>query len=96
VRRFTDPVAALAELREVAFDVVITDQSMPVLSGLELLAEAAVLRPGIVRVLISGFTDTPQLSQAIATSQIHSFLLKPITSRELVDAIVAATARAKM
>lgn len=95
VRRFSDPVAALEELRSVAFDVVITDQWMPVLSGLELLSEAATLQPEIVRVLISGFADAPQLSEAIATCQIHSFLLKPITSRELLEAIVAATLRAK-
>jgi DNA-binding NtrC family response regulator len=95
VRRFSDPVAALAELRAEPFDVVITDQWMPVLSGLELLAEAAALYPEIVRVLISGFADAPQLNQAIATCQIHSFVLKPITSRQLVEAIAAATLRAK-
>ena len=95
VSRFTDPVAALAELRTTAFDVVITDQWMPVLSGLELLAEAATLHPDIVRVLISGFADAPQLNQAIASCQIHSFVLKPITSRQLVEAIAAAAERAK-
>ena len=95
VSRFTDPVAALAELRSVPYDVVITDQWMPALSGLELLAEAAAMHPQIVRVLISGFADAPQLSQAIASCQIHSFVLKPVTSRQLVEAISAATQRAK-
>lgn len=95
VTRYTDPVAALAELRASAFDVVITDQWMPVLSGLELLAEAASLHPNIVRVLISGFADAPQLSQAIAQCQIHNFVLKPVTSRQLLEAITAATERAR-
>ncbi len=95
MHRFNDPVAALAELRSVPFDVLITDQWMPALSGLELLSEAATLQPSIVRVLISGFADAPQLSEAIANCQIHSFLLKPITSRELLEAIAAATARAR-
>jgi DNA-binding NtrC family response regulator len=95
VTRFTDPVAALAELRSVTYDVVITDQWMPALSGLELLAQAAALRPQIVRVLISGFADAPQLSQAIASCQIHNFVLKPVTSRQLVEAISAATERAR-
>jgi DNA-binding NtrC family response regulator len=95
VTRFTDPVAALAELRSVAFDVVITDQWMPALSGLELLTEAAALHPDIVRVLISGFADAPQLRQALASCQIHSFVPKPVTSRQLVEAINLATTRAK-
>lgn len=95
VRRFSDPLAALAELRATAFDVVITDQWMPALSGLELLTEAATLYPDIVRVLISGFADAPQLNQAIASCQIHNFVLKPITSRQLLDAVAAATARAR-
>src|SRR5262245_36803305 len=94
VRRFTDPVAALAELRAVTFDVVLTDQWMPMLSGLELLAEAAAVRPEIVRVLISGYSDAPQLSRALASGQIHSFILKPVDSRRLLKAIEAATARA--
>jgi len=95
VRRFTDPVAALAELRAAAFDVVITDQWMPALSGLELLSEAAIIRPDIVRVLISGYADAPQLSEAIASCKIHSFILKPIDSRRLLEAIAAATKRAR-
>ena len=95
VHRFSDPVAALAELRTAAFDVLITDQWMPALSGLELLAEAQTLHPTIVRVLISGFADAPHLNQAIASCQIHNFILKPITSRQLVEAIAAATARAR-
>lgn len=95
VTRFDDPMAALAQLRVGAYDVLITDQWMPVLSGLELLAEAQALHPSIVRVLISGFADAPHLNQAIAARQIHNFVLKPITSRQLLEAIEAATARAR-
>lgn len=95
VTRFDDPVAALAQLRASAYDVLITDQWMPALSGLELLAEAQALHPSIVRVLISGFADAPHLNQAIASRQIHNFVLKPITSRQLLEAIEAATARAR-
>ena len=88
-------MAALAALRALVFDVVVTDQWMPLLSGLELLAEAASLHPASIRVLISGFADAPQLKQAIAARQIHHFVLKPITSRQLLEAIATATERAR-
>jgi len=95
VHRFNDPVAAQAALRSLAFEVVVTDQWMPLLSGLELLAEAAALQPDSIRILISGFADAPQLKQAIASRQIHLFVLKPVTSRQLIEAIATATGRAR-
>jgi DNA-binding NtrC family response regulator len=94
VRRFCDPTEALAELRLAVFDVIISDQWMPAMSGLELLAAAAEARPAIVRVLISGFADAPQLAHALTSCQIHNFVLKPIDSRQLLEAIETATQRA--
>jgi serine/threonine-protein kinase len=95
VYRFSDPVAALAELRQGHFDVVITDQMMPALTGLELIEEVAQLSPDTVRVLISGFTDAPAIARALAGQRLHSFLLKPIDSARLMEAIDTATARAQ-
>lgn len=94
VTRFSDPAAALAAVKIRSFDVLITDQKMPGVSGLELLEAVASLQPDTVRVLISGFTDVPEIAQAVALSRIHSFVLKPIDSEQLVAAIDAATRRA--
>ena len=51
----TDPVAALAELRTGSFAVIIADQRMPLISGLELLdqalREAGQLRPSLESVI---------------------------------------------
>jgi DNA-binding NtrC family response regulator len=94
VTRFSDPAAALAAVTVSAFDVLITDQKMPGVSGLELLEVVARLHPDTVRVLISGFTDVPEIAQAVARSRIHNFVLKPIDSEQLVEAIDTATRRA--
>jgi DNA-binding NtrC family response regulator len=94
VTRFSDPLAALAALKTRSFDVLITDQKMPGLSGLELLEAVAELQPGMVRVLISGFTDVPEVARALAIARIHNFVLKPVDSVQLVDAIETATRRA--
>lgn len=94
VTRFSDPIAALAAVKIRSFDVLITDQKMPGLSGLELLETVADLQPDTVRVLISGFTDVPEITRALALARIHNFLLKPVDSEQLVEAIAAATRRA--
>ena len=94
VTRFSDPAAALAAVKIRSFDVLITDQKMPGVSGLELLAAVADLQPDTVRVLISGFTDVPEIAQALAVARIHNFVLKPVDSEQLVEAIATATRRA--
>jgi DNA-binding NtrC family response regulator len=94
VTRFSDPIAALAAVKIRSFDVLITDQKMPGLSGLELLETVADLQPDTVRVLISGFTDVPEITRALALARIHNFLLKPVDSEQLVEAIATATRRA--
>lgn len=94
VTRFSDPVAALAAVKIRAFDVLITDQKMPGVTGLELLEAVAELQPDTVRVLISGFTDVPEIARALSLTRIHNFVLKPIDSEQLVEAIDTATRRA--
>ena len=71
VRRFSDPRAALVVLETSAFDVLITDQMMPSLTGLELLATVAARWPATVRVLISGFAERSQLREALATESVR-------------------------
>ena len=95
VTRFSDPLAALAEIRQGHFDVVITDQMMPSLTGLELIEEIAQRSPDTVRVLISGFTDAPEIARALAGQRIHNFVLKPVDSARLIEAIDTATATAR-
>jgi DNA-binding NtrC family response regulator len=94
VTRFSDPAAALAAVKIRAFDVLITDQKMPGVTGLELIEAVATLQPDTVRVLISGFTDAPEIAQAVALARIHNFVLKPVDSEQLVAAIDTATRRA--
>ena len=94
VTRFSDPLEALAAVKVRSFDVLITDQKMPALSGLELLDAVAELQPGMVRVLISGFTNAPEIARALSLARIHNFVLKPVDSQQLVEAIDTAIRRA--
>ena len=81
---------ALAELARGDYDVLITDQKMPRVSGLELLGRIAGQYPKLVRVLLSGFTDLPDIQRAVAESHVHAFVLKPVDSGKLLAAIEQA------
>jgi PAS domain S-box-containing protein len=64
------------------FDLVVTDQTMPEMTGEALAKELRAIRADIPIILCTGFSHTIDAAQA--TSQgINAFLIKPITPREL-------------
>lgn len=68
------------------FDIVITDQTMPNMTGEKLARELLEIRPDLPIILCSGFsyTITPEKAKAIG---IREYLMKPIVTRELSEAI---------
>ena len=68
------------------FAVVITDQVMPGMTGLELARELRAIRADIPVILCSGYTNSLSKDQASFTG-IQSFLQKPIVRRALAEAL---------
>jgi DNA-binding NtrC family response regulator len=68
------------------FDLVITDQTMPLMTGLQLAREVHAIRPELPIILVSGFTEviTPDVLQ---NEGITEFLAKPLVPTELAQAI---------
>ncbi len=77
------------------FDVLVTDQKMPRMSGLELLERAGKAFPGLVKVLISGYSDREEIQRAIERCGIHNPVVKPVDSEKLRSAVAEAVQRAK-
>ena len=75
---------ALEELRSDPhkYDLIITDQTMPVMTGVELIKEAKKLNPALPVILCSGYSP---LEGEYATTEIglNSFALKPVDIKEL-------------
>lgn len=67
---------ALAKLEAQKFDVVLTDISMPGLSGMELLNRVVQLYPGTPVIIISGLSDQEQ-AESLISSGAFDYLLKP-------------------
>jgi C4-dicarboxylate-specific signal transduction histidine kinase/ActR/RegA family two-component response regulator len=76
--------AALAAVRETprAFDAVITDQTMPGMTGMQLAAQIHVHNPELPVILSSGFSETAS-EDAAEMQNITAFLRKPYRSGEL-------------
>jgi CheY-like chemotaxis protein len=69
-----------------AFDMIITDQTMPHLTGADMAKEALSIRPDIPIILCTGFSDLVSSEEAKAMG-IREYLSKPIVTRELARAI---------
>ncbi|HLO95877.1 MAG TPA: EAL domain-containing protein [Burkholderiaceae bacterium] len=67
----------LQRLAEHEVDVIISDQRMPGMTGVEFLRRAKELHPGTVRMVLSGYTELQSITDAINEGAIYKFLTKP-------------------
>jgi response regulator RpfG family c-di-GMP phosphodiesterase len=72
----TDARSALGLLAREGADIVVTDQKMPEMTGVEFLSKVRSLYPATVRVIASGHDDKRTLIEAINSAGIHKFLSK--------------------
>jgi PAS domain S-box-containing protein len=68
------------------FDLIITDQTMPHISGLRLAGQLLKVRPDIPIILCSGHSESLN-AQAIATAGIAKFLMKPLARQVLAETV---------
>ncbi len=73
----SDGVEALAMINELTVDGVISDYDMPRMNGLELLTQVRIVKPAVLRVLLTGRVDMPLAVRALNEGSVHRFLLKP-------------------
>ena len=58
-------------------DVIVSDQRMPGMTGVEFLQKAKQMDPDSVRMVLSGYTDLQSVTDAINEGDIYKFLTKP-------------------
>ncbi len=81
-------VGALAKFKAnpAAFDVVITDQSMPDMSGVELALQLVKIRPDIPIILCTGYSKKITEKEAMALG-IKKFMTKPYDTKRLAQCV---------
>jgi CheY-like chemotaxis protein len=65
------------------YDLVITDQTMPRMTGLELARELAAIRPGVPVILYTGFADGVSDAE-IEAAGVRALVRKPVEPAQLL------------
>lgn len=73
----------LEYLKQERFSLIITDQRMPGMSGVEVLQQSLNLAPSAVRILLTGYTDIQALIDAINTGHVYKYIQKPWDAEDL-------------
>jgi CheY-like chemotaxis protein len=82
--------AALRELRlnPQGYDVVLTDLSMPGMSGLDLAEQIGIVRPDLPVILTSGYVGPEDQARANQLG-VHAILTKPVNTKEMLATLSA-------
>jgi DNA-binding NtrC family response regulator len=68
------------------FDMLITDQIMPGMTGLELTREVRRIRPDLPVIMCTGYSKTVS-EEDIADAGVREMLMKPVALRQLAESI---------
>ncbi|MFZ5967106.1 MAG: LytTR family transcriptional regulator DNA-binding domain-containing protein [Bacillota bacterium] len=69
------------------YDIIICDQKMPELSGIDILEHSSNVTPDAIRILITGYSDFKVMEDAINKCRIHYYFPKPWDNNTLVDVV---------
>jgi phosphoserine phosphatase RsbU/P len=74
---------AIHLLADQEFSVIVTDQRMPAMQGVQLLEQAKAVSPRTIRLVLTGYADMQSIIDAINRGAVYRFLTKPCRDDEL-------------
>ncbi len=74
-------------LNEVPIQIIITDQRMPEMSGVEFLEQIIPIYPDPIRILLTGYSDIQAVIDAINKGQVYHYITKPWDEEQLRNII---------
>jgi diguanylate cyclase (GGDEF)-like protein/PAS domain S-box-containing protein len=86
----------LALLETEPIDVIVSDQRMPGMTGVEFLRAVKNSHPHTVRIVLSGFTELQSVTDAVNEGAIYKFLTKPWDDTQLREHIQEAVLHKEM
>lgn len=86
----TDGNKALDFLRKFQMHVIVSDQRMPVMPGVELLRRSREISPRSVRILLTGYSDLAAIVGSINDGEVYRFISKPWDNSELQTIVAEA------
>lgn len=93
---FDNPLKSLKAIDSKEFAVVVADQSMPGMDGIEFLGNVKQRSPDTEGVLMSGFVEPETASNALNRGAVSRFIEKPLNINEIKQAVAIAIAQYKI
>ena len=78
---------ALDVIRHNRINVVVSDQRMPNMTGVDLLSKVKILSPNTTRVLLTGYSDLDAIVGSINQGEIFRFIQKPWSNQDLIETV---------
>jgi response regulator RpfG family c-di-GMP phosphodiesterase len=82
----------LQVLAEHPVDVVMTDQRMPEMTGVEMLCKVKTRYPDAIRIVFTGYADLKSVIEGVNRGGLHRYITKPWDPDELVEMLREAAA----
>lgn len=90
---FVSPLKALNAIEDKKFAVVVADQTMPKMTGIEFLKKIKQRSPDTERMIMCGYVKPETASIAMIRGVVSRFIEKPLDIDEIKQAVVIAIAR---
>jgi len=74
---------ALTLLDQHDLALMISDQRMPAMTGIELMMKTVAIRPQMVKILLTGYTDVDALIDALNSGLVYRYVTKPWNNDDL-------------
>jgi len=87
---------ALEKVKKHEIAVLVSDNHMPGMKGIDLLSRVKVLSPDTVKILMTGFADLETAIDAINKVEVFRFIVKPWENTQLVELIKDALERYRL
>lgn len=84
---FDEPLKAVEALKLHQFAIILSDQKMPEMSGVEFLKISQQQQPEALRILVTGYSDLETVINAINQGEIYRYIAKPWDAQDFLQTI---------
>jgi response regulator RpfG family c-di-GMP phosphodiesterase len=96
VLRANSGAEAVQLLKSHAVDVIVSDQRMPGMTGIQLFEQAKEIAPNSMRILLTGYADLAAVREAVNTGEVFRYLTKPWSNTILRETVRVGLEAAKV